>query len=419
MTHKLEDEILKNPEIKYAMQALMQRENGLSLEECIEQVCLYVDSVGSAVNPFVMLVTNIIANHVVTKSFSNVYATGSREALEVMREGNIAVVSSHSSYLDVAVIPRLLAEYDIGNVFYMGGENVPRIPHIGSLVNYWLLNSGFVPIKRSFVQEREMGHLYVAVIRADAKHILGGGKVLVNFSGRGRQRHGFIEPVNLTVTPSILEASRFIAFMTITYETFPEALDFALNLTSKGGANIGDGFKLTTPEESYGSVYVNFGSLIETQAYMRNIDGLHPEAAIKRFHEEATDGLRRLVTLTPKSALSTALLDLTASATARGKSSVTISDLVDAAGETVGKARAAGVSIAYELAPNVPSTVKKSLEEAAWYFINCGALNVKAHETIEVADARLPQFYANHVAYALGKPHILLNQNHRPQRVNS
>lgn len=411
----LEEEILQSWHVQAAIQRLGER--GLSRETAEETARQFFRSARSSHKPLAMFISAQASKLYLLLSFSNrVTYTGLERAVEMLEKGKVAVVSDHASYGTIGDWFYFFSENNIGNVYYGAGENVPhvnvKIPLIGKplgsvlskILGAWVHNSGAIYLKRSFSGKSDA--LFHAVLAAYESYLLQNGAVVHNYTGRGRQKEGFVEQLNLSATPGILQGAEWIIPASVTYSTIPEDVAFSQALAIADGkakrrkenkssaASFLTALKLINlkkilmwGDEGFGEAYVNFGEPVQASHYAPN--GAVSDEEKEDFHRDVTARIVRLVTLTPNSAIAVALLD---------RQTTSWFDIAAYASSLVREAKQAGVHLAIPLTkPNID----EALSEAFNYFVRKGAVQKTADYSYRLKDQRLIVFYANTIRATL------------------
>lgn len=404
----LEARVLSDTRVNAAKEGLLSK--GLPAEQLDIFLLRYYHGMKANLDPFACWLRDKVAWLAITASFSNVHVTGLEKVAEILKEGKVALISSHFSYADVGIVPFVFARHGIDNVFYEGGENVVAVPVVGAAADLFFTNAGLIKIKRGtdIIREREKGFLYVAALQAYVSQLLLHGYNVLNFAGKGSHKTGRLEPVDLLVSPSIIQNAHYVVPMAVTYTVVPEDRVFARAFASAGdgngkvngqkagtksrGRSILDAFALVRLGHGYGDVYVVFGKPIPTEAYAAMLQaGNGSRRRVESiFHSDLTEAVKRLVTLTPNNAVAAALLK---------HQTTSWFDVAAYASSLVQKAQQAGVHIAK---PLTTLDSDEALHQAFDYFARKGAVQKTTGDyNYRIKDASLIAFYANTITATL------------------
>lgn len=403
----LEGRVLSDPRVKAVRTQLAN--NGFSEEELVRLSAEYFGAMQAGISPAPASIRNKFAWLAIKLSFSKVRVQGLEEIVETLKIGKVALVSSHFSYADVGVLPYVFAQHSIGNVYYEGGQNVVSIPVIRQIAAALFRSIGTVLIKRGpeLRKEKEKSLIYGAVLQAYISQLLRQGNNVLNFAGRGRHRTGGLQPVDLAVSPSIIQDAEYVVPVAITYSHVPEDMLFASETvngqkpgSNKGkrngkGSSIMAAFRLIRFDRGYGDVYVTFGKPIQMSPYADQLyaANANPKLVERGLHNDLTAAVKGLVTMTPNSALAATVLRLHDS----GKSSIGLSELTMQMESMVAEAEELGVLVSPDLRSGSEKP-QKSLCRSISYFVKQGALTASDNFfTLRVRDPRLLHFYANNI----------------------
>ncbi len=411
----LESIILQSVHVQSVIQRLGK--HGIPKETAEETASKFFHSIRSTHNPAAMFVSMQLSRLYLLLSFSNqVKYTGLEKVLEILEKGKVAVISNHASYGTVGDWFYFFSKNNIRQVYYGTGENVPReslkLTLIGRPVSFvlskildlWIHNSGAIYLKRSVRGKSDA--LFHAVLAAYESHLLQNGAIVHNYTGRGRQKEGFVEQLNLSATPGILEGAEWIVPASVTYGTIPEAVAFSQALATEGKRqkkprenksqassimwalmHVVNWKKLLDwTDKGYGQVYINFGEPIAATHYAPN--GIVTDEEKDFFHSDITSRIVKLVTMTPKSAIAVALRD------------TQVNDwfkLLAYADSLVQNAQKMGVHVSEDL----QGGSYLALRDAFDYMAKKGAIRQTSHYTYLIKDLRLIDFYANTISVTL------------------
>ncbi|MBI2143886.1 hypothetical protein HYU17_01900 [Candidatus Woesearchaeota archaeon] len=378
---------------------------------------------------------------------------GLEEAVKAMSKGKAFVVSTHASYLDIAGLPYLLRKAGVRGVYYLGGENLAEVkpdevnlessaksksrlmrglfarmvkPSFKALTGYLLRNTGMIYLKRGDAlfkngqeHRRENAVLFANVLNAYLNRLFEEGHVVVNFAGRGRYKTGEIEPFDSVYSSTAALRSAECAIpVSVTYETIPEDTKFAAAMCGekKSGASWLLAFKLINwrkitqwADEGYGTFYATFGKPMQMSDYVAapsraSLTERELKKNVGRFQRDISDTLVRNMVLTPKSALSVALLSQAAPPenTTNPYSIIQadICGLISSATAIVEDAKRKGLKIAPALRGD---SCRLELLRAFAYMAKKGALQQSSEGTFSITDVRLPVLYANSILQTLNR----------------
>jgi glycerol-3-phosphate O-acyltransferase len=366
--------------LQYALNLVHRR----SSEEKLMQLARnYFARMRSAIEPGSVKLTGALAEFAVTQSFSEVHVQGIAEIVETLQKGKVAFYSAHFSYYDVGVLPYVFAQHGVSNVYYIGGENVTRIPVLGLIFGPLLRNSGLIQIQRDLKGKKLL--LSRAVLQAYAAYLMQNGFAIHNNAGGGRNRHE-VEPVRASVSGAVVTDAESVFPMSIVYDIFPEDREFALQ-PKRGSRSVLDPLlKLVQTllnKEPYGDVYIAFGKPVSRDKYAARYNAEeNGSLVVKEFEAEVTKAIIRTVTITPTSLLA-ALLD------AHGTKALIIDDMQAAAEQMLTELASAGSNVA----PNLKADPKAALAYAASKLEKRGALYFDGTECI-IREPKLIRFYA-------------------------
>lgn len=407
MQSTLEQVVLESPIIRQEVSALVKR--GYAEKIVRKTAKKYLSEMGRDINTaslaFTLQLVRLFLRNL------DIKVIGNTAVFDHMQHGGVALVSSHFSYVDIGIFPKIFAENGVSDVYYMGGENVYGVPILGFPLKLWLTTSGMVPIIRNPMEERVHGQLYRASVNERGGRLLERRKNLVNYAGRGRHNTGLIKDVELTATPAIIQHASIVYPVAVTYEKPPEEdlfllgkpqggmarIEFALEsyvkrlAHQKKSASILTAFAVAW-ENARGEVYVNFGSPIEVGNYNQG-GGPVSKDDIRRFHLDLTSRVKELVTLTPNNVFAYAVKSLSESQPESGRfDPVKIGEQMR---QITMVAREAGMAVSSKLRPEEIGFVAM---EASQYFT---ALSNTYRNSPDRKPTSPIDFYANQISEPL------------------
>ena len=226
------------------------------------------------------------------KIYAGIEVNGLTQVARVAESSSIVYVPAHRSHIDYLLLGYLLYSRGLQLPHVAAGDNL-NIPVLGGV----LRRAGAFYMRRSFRDNP----LYEAVFKEYFSQLLIRGHAMKYFVEGGRTRTGRLLPAKTGLLNMTIETQRAFPEISIVlvpvyigYEKLIEANSYLKELRGerKTRESLGDLFRnIRLVRQSFGKVYVNFGSPINLTRYLEDHSGLESTNA----HSEISSSLGREV----------------------------------------------------------------------------------------------------------------------------